>query len=309
MNQKMMSLDFPNIVKWYITGKCNLRCKHCYLTDYTKETPLEKILPVLDYLAQQGTRHIYFLGGEPLLRKDFDLILEKTHQLGLHTIVATNAILLSIEKARLLKKLGLGSLQISLDSPAAETHESIRGKGTFAKTIEGIKNAKAANLTVKLAFVANSFNYHQISELIVLAAELEIDLVRIMPLIPVGTAATNSYLKLNPDIIKRIQQQINSGKKAHPKMKIVSGLDEALPTAPTSPFGCGAGTSHLIINSDLTLSACDLGTEVERTAQPISLPEEIKTTWNHHPIFTSWRSKEPAHCHLGRTAYPGLPYF
>lgn len=309
MKQKMMSLNFPNVVKWYITGKCNLRCKHCYLTDYTKETQLDKILHVIDYLASQGTRHIYFLGGEPLLRKDFDVILERTTNHGLSTIVGTNATLLNLEKAQNLKKLGLGSLQISLDGADLKTHESLRGKGTFAKTIQGIKNAKQANLLVTLAFVANSANFQQVAELIDLAAHLKVDVLRVMPLIPIGTAATNPDLKLTPEIVQCIQQQIKIGRASYPKLKITSGIDEVLAVTPVSPLGCGAGTTNLIINSDLTLSACDLGTEEERTETPILRPEDIKTYWDEHSIFNSWRMKDASHCHLGQQAYPKLPYF
>lgn len=309
MIQNLMSLDFPNIVKWYITGKCNLRCKHCYLTDYTKESSIEKVLPVIDYLASEGVRHIYFLGGEPLLRNDLEIILKRTQQNNINTMIATNGTLLTPSEARKLKDLNVGAIQISLDSPDLITHDHLRGKGNYLKTIQGIMNAKNAGLLVTLAFVANKANYLQIFDLISLSAKLEVDLLRIMPLIPIGTSSHYPTLKLDSEIIKVIQDQIRQGRIDFPKLKIMSGLEEHLAITPASPFGCGAGTTHLIINSDFTLSACDLGTELERTANPICNPEEIKKYWNEDPIFNSWRKKSASHCHLGKIEYPDLPYF
>lgn len=309
MAHRLLHLDFPVTVKWYITGRCNLRCRHCYLTDYTKEVSLSKILEIIDYLKEAGTRHLYFLGGEPLLRKDFPQILKYSTERGFNILAATNAILLTEEKAIELKTAGLKAIQISLDSPYPETHESLRGKGTFQKTINGIKNAKKNGFMVNLAFVANRKNHTEVFELLKLANELQVDTVRIMPLIPIGTAALDNTLKLDEESVANIQTQVEHGAAQFPNIKIADGLSKSLPHTTPSLMGCGAATSHMIINSDLTLSACDLGVETERTESPINRPEQIKEFWDQHPIFTNWRNEEPGHCPLGKKQYPNLPYF
>ncbi len=309
MAYRLLHLDFPVTVKWYITGRCNLRCRHCYLTDYTKEVSLNKILEIIDYLAKSGTRHLYFLGGEPLFRKDFPQILKYSTERGFNILAATNALLLTEEKALELKEAGLKVLQISLDSPYLETHESLRGKGTFQKTIKGIQNAKKYGFMVNLAFVANRKNHHEVFDLLKLASELQVDTVRIMPLIPIGTASLDTGLKLDEHSVASIQAQVARGSEQFPQLKISDGLAKTLPHTPPSLMGCGAGTTHMIINSDLTLSACDLGVETERTETSISQPEQIKEVWDHHPIFNKWRNEEPGHCPLGKKQYPNLPYF
>ncbi len=309
MAQRLLHLDFPVTVKWYITGRCNLRCRHCYLTDYTKEVSLDKILEIIDYLATAGTRHLYFLGGEPLFRKDFPQIVKYSTERGFNILAATNAILLTEEKAIELKDAGLKAIQISLDSPFSQTHESLRGKGTFQKTINGIKNAKRNGLMVNLAFVANRQNHSEVFALLKLANELQVDTVRIMPLIPIGTAALDTTLKLDEESVASIQSQVEKGTSEFPNLKVADGLSKSLPQTAPSLMGCGAGTTHMIINSDLTLSACDLGVETERTETPINTPEQIKELWTHHSIFNNWRNEEPGHCPLGKKQYPNLPYF
>ena len=74
-------------LQWHITERCNLRCAHCYQTDYQgKDMPLEDMELVLDQfreLLMSFTRrtgathgHINITGGEPVLCQDlFSLIL------------------------------------------------------------------------------------------------------------------------------------------------------------------------------------------------------------------------------------------
>ena len=64
--------------------------------------------------------------------------------------------------------------------------------------------------------------------------------------------------------------------QSYPKLMIDTpfigpSTDECGTCSPT--FGCGAGTSTLIINQDLTLSACDLLTEQDRTKISIDSPQ------------------------------------
>lgn len=66
---------FPLLVKWYTTNRCNLKCKHYYLTDYTKQAPFEKALSLVDYFAAKKIHSINFLGGEPLEREDLEIII------------------------------------------------------------------------------------------------------------------------------------------------------------------------------------------------------------------------------------------
>ncbi len=56
--------------------------------------------------------------------------------------------------------------------------------------------------------------------------------------------------------------------------------------------GCGAGTTTMVINSDLSISACDMLTESDATDVKINKPSEIKKIWLEHKIFEKWRHPE-----------------
>ena len=71
-------------IHWSITGKCNYRCKHCYLSaPHAKlgELSLEECLKIVDDFERCGVFEVSLTGGEPLVRSDFleivDAILEK----------------------------------------------------------------------------------------------------------------------------------------------------------------------------------------------------------------------------------------
>lgn len=69
---------------WSLTGRCNYRCKHCYMAaPDAKFGELEHgtMLSVVAQLSECGIRNVSLTGGEPLVRRDFweivDALLEK----------------------------------------------------------------------------------------------------------------------------------------------------------------------------------------------------------------------------------------
>jgi MoaA/NifB/PqqE/SkfB family radical SAM enzyme len=89
--KKIASMGFPLFVKWYITQRCNLRCTHCYLTDYTKSPSLEDVLPIVDFLGSKKVVSIVLIGGEPLARLDLVEIVGRISLNNIQTKIATNA--------------------------------------------------------------------------------------------------------------------------------------------------------------------------------------------------------------------------
>lgn len=71
---------FIKRVFWSITGKCNFRCRHCYM-DAPKgklgELSTEEALNLIDQMAECGVLRVDITGGEPLIRKDFWSLIDK----------------------------------------------------------------------------------------------------------------------------------------------------------------------------------------------------------------------------------------
>jgi radical SAM protein with 4Fe4S-binding SPASM domain len=149
----------PKIIQIDITGQCNLTCKHCRASVLDKTTPdlnFEQVLSILDqihYISPNGTLAI--AGGEPLKRPDIKDILYyiKNNLKGLNVELLTNATLITLENIDWLIETVRG-FNISMEGSSPEIHDSIRGKGTFEKTISALNllTEKGANLVVRMTY-------------------------------------------------------------------------------------------------------------------------------------------------------------
>jgi radical SAM protein with 4Fe4S-binding SPASM domain len=156
-----------------ITSRCNLQCIHCDLNAgpaHKEEIPLEKIKECIDYLVQVKGWSIYISGGEPLLRKGWDELLDYSLERNLKTTIATNGTLIDENTADILAQHRHQdmTLQVSLDSTQEVVNDKIRGKGAFKKTIKGIENLLDRGLEKKtrISFTANKLNVSEVDTMI-----------------------------------------------------------------------------------------------------------------------------------------------
>lgn len=67
-------------VFWSVTGRCNFRCRHCYMDApdaMLGELSTEEALELLDQMADCGVMHLDLTGGEPLVRRDFWQLIDR----------------------------------------------------------------------------------------------------------------------------------------------------------------------------------------------------------------------------------------
>jgi radical SAM protein with 4Fe4S-binding SPASM domain len=149
-------------LEFQITDRCNLRCRHCYIGDgLNKDLPFEKILKILKEFEEiQGLR-LLLSGGEPLLHPHFWEINEVLREYPFRSILLSNGTLITKET---VKKLRVHEVQVSLDG-MKEGHESIRGEGTFEKTLKAIDHLQEANIRVSVATMIHRQNLYDFNRL------------------------------------------------------------------------------------------------------------------------------------------------
>ena len=117
-----------------ITRKCNAKCIHCIVdagAAKNEELTNEQIMFLLEDLADLDCKAIALTGGDPFMREEWPLFLQKASSLGLQTVLMTNALAIDEKVIDILKRYDV-SVGISLDGPDSETHDYVRGrKGTF----------------------------------------------------------------------------------------------------------------------------------------------------------------------------------
>lgn len=158
-----------------VTDRCNFRCTYCmpkevFGRDYTY-LPSSNLLSFdeIERLARLskalGVRKVRITGGEPLLRRDVERLIEQLVSLGdLEVTLTTNGSLLA-RKAKALWAAGLNRLTVSLDSLDEATFRSMNDVGFPAsQVLEGIATAEAAGFSaIKINMVVKrGVNDHSI---------------------------------------------------------------------------------------------------------------------------------------------------
>lgn len=133
----------PLSVSIRLTDNCNSRCKYCGIKYKGKELTTKEIFYIIDKIAKDCI-HIDLLGGEPLLRKDIDKIIDYTSKKDVILQVTTNGFLVE-DHLDALKKVNM--LVISLDGNE-KVNDKLRGKGSYKKAIRAIRLAKAVGIPV-----------------------------------------------------------------------------------------------------------------------------------------------------------------
>jgi len=172
------SKDKKPVVVWNCTRRCNLKCVHCYSRsedrEYTDELTTAQAESMIDDLAAFGSPVLLFSGGEPLLRKDLEHLIEYAVDKGMRAVISTNGTLIDEQKAKRFGNLGLSYVGISLDG-MEQVHDRFRGaKGAFQKAMRGVEACQATGLKVGLRFTINRRNYEEIPAIFDLVKERNI---------------------------------------------------------------------------------------------------------------------------------------
>jgi radical SAM protein with 4Fe4S-binding SPASM domain len=115
---------------WSITGACNYKCRHCYMSAPDAkygQLSTEKILSIADELAECGIRNVSITGGEPLVRKDFWQVLDRLLSHGINiTTIYSNGKLVTPELLDEFDKRGIKP-EFNMSFDGVGYHDWLRG--------------------------------------------------------------------------------------------------------------------------------------------------------------------------------------
>ena len=181
-----------HVLQWHITHKCNLRCSHCYQNNYSEQLSLNQAEDIFrQYLSYLKTKdymgHINLTGGEPLLYPHLFEVLDLFEKNNMGFGLLTNGLTLDNQiAARLSQYKNLHFVQLSLDGTKG-THERIRGKGTFDKTLAAAHVLRKYRIPSMVSFTAHKGNYKELKDVIKIVKRHKIDRFFTDRLIPIET--------------------------------------------------------------------------------------------------------------------------
>jgi len=189
-----VSLTAPYRMDLALTYRCNNRCPHCYVArspDYPEmDTAAWKA--VLDRVWEVGIPHVCFTGGEATMREDLVELVAYAEGLGLVTGLLTNGRRLSDSAyVQALVAAGLDHVQITLESHAEAIHDSMQAvPGAWRETVQGVRNAVAADLYITTNTTLTRENVAGIEETVAFIASLGVPTFACNSLIYAGRGAT-----------------------------------------------------------------------------------------------------------------------
>ncbi|MBI5375017.1 MAG: radical SAM protein [Candidatus Schekmanbacteria bacterium] len=178
----------------HLTSRCNLTCPHCYRGKPGKRTELSsKIVDnAINELSQIEGSTLVLSGGEPLLYKGFNGILEYAAGRIKNVKVLSNGTLIDDKIAHLIADTR-AFIQVSLDGASERTNDEVRGKGSYKKVMKGLERLRKAGAIKRcnLSFTIMKHNAGEIEKIIEMTESFGIPSVRFLVLRKEGCAVNN----------------------------------------------------------------------------------------------------------------------
>ncbi len=301
-----ISRAYDFLIQWHLTERCNLRCRHCYQEGgQVLELTREQVFAVIDEIDQmlQAWRENYEIefqpsfnvtGGEPFLRADLFAILERMAGIGFEIYVLSNGTLITPERARLLSELKVNGVQVSLEGPA-EIHEAIRGPGSFAASLAGIRTLIDAGVQVSLNATLSRVNAGHFQDLVALARTLGVPRLGFSRLVPSGQGRLWLDQMLTTAQVKELYAEvlslkvdgltITTGDPMAAQMRLPAPAAAEVESFPAG--GCSAGVAGLTLLADGTVVPCRrLNLPLGKVGQ-----DALREIWAASPILEALRDK------------------
>ena len=193
-----------------VTDRCNFRCVYCMpknlfgpdhaFLERSQILSFEEIERSVNLFSTLGVSKIRITGGEPLIRKDLEKLIEKISKVnGIDDIsLTTNGALLTRKKAASLVSAGLNRITLSLDALEDDCFKKINDvKFPVSRVLDAVEIAKDSGLgPVKINMVViNNINIDQILPMAEYFRDRDV-ILRFIEFMDVGTTNKWQYDKV-----------------------------------------------------------------------------------------------------------------
>ncbi len=286
----------PKEANLLITGKCNLRCKHCSVTSHGElntDLPLSSWIKILNELQRSKLIKLTITGGEPFFRSDFSEFLGEIYKRPFRFSINTNATLVTDNTVKVIKKYSsrFDEFMVSLDGPDKATVDNQRGSGVFEKLVAGVKKIQKANLPFGYYCTVTSLNVDKLNATAQFALSTGARWIKFNNFLLAGPGLNTNMI---PDHNKVLKAAENLSSLAAKFPGIIQGTllemkdlsikckNSALPVRKDRAYSCGAGLGKVAIFPDGRVTPCDhlpqftLGDITKQSLEEILTGKEMK---------------------------------
>lgn len=205
---------------WDVNESCNLHCQYCYHVMNGEawsniQQPLPHLHRTMESLRAGGVTRLYFVGGEPFLRKDLPEIVGEAKRLGFETAVTTNGTV--GPRYRDASLMGLFDLvEVSLDSLDAGYMAEIRTVRRLEPILGAIMDLVGAGHRVQVLAVANKLNFGSLPDLVAWCLDSGVTRLKIQPLFLPTDNRNYARLTLSPQELHELRRLAGEIYVPHP---------------------------------------------------------------------------------------------
>ena len=159
---------FIRMAHWSLTGGCNAKCRHCYMSAPHAawgELSHQKCIDIIDQMADCGIHQVVLTGGEPLIRRDFFELVDRMTEKGIViSCIMSNGLLVN---ERLLDQLEARGLkpEFNMSFDGVGCHDWLRNvKGAEKKVLDAFRLCKERGFATGAEYCLHKGNMHAFRE-------------------------------------------------------------------------------------------------------------------------------------------------
>jgi len=314
MNPCYCNMQSRVLLQFHITGRCNLRCKHCYRTEGNVE-PLsyEDIISVMEQFKElrkhynrkhaiKKRGHINLTGGEPFIRKDIKQILSYMGENREHFSygILSNGSFLDDELITLLKNTNVAFVQLSLDGKQ-ETHDELRAPGDYERVLSTAKRLEKSGIKTYISFTANQKNFRDLPYIAKECRKRRITKLWSDRIVPIGNGEDFKELTITADLFQKYVKTLKKAqgnwftKLLYPKTQVTMNRALQFLYSKGSYYCCSAGNSLITVDEFGNIMPC--------RRMPILCgnikDSTLRDIYENHEVFKDLRIEQiPSECSL-----------
>lgn len=307
------------LLQFHITGRCNLRCKHCYRTEGDVETlSYDDVVAIIEQFKQLKAEynqrhnikrkgHVNLTGGEPFFRADIKRILAYLGENREHFTYGflSNGSFLDDEVIQLLKETEASFVQVSIDGNR-EAHDALRAPGDYDRVLDTAEYLERSGIRTYISFTANRDNYKHLPAVAKQCRKRKITKLWSDRLVPIGNGQELQPLVITKDEFPRYVQMLKKAQGGfltrllHPKTSVTMNRALQFQNSKGALYSCSAGNSLITVDEFGNIMPC--------RRMPIICGNAFETTlrevYYHHETFKRLRGDcTPKECAVCKYAF------
>lgn len=293
----------PIWVSLELTYQCPLNCVFCsnpldHDSYRAGEMTTEQWKKVIREARDLGAMQLGFTGGEPILRKDLEELIEYAASIGFYTNLITSGIGLTAKRLKKFKDAGLNHIQLGFQSCDEVVANQLAGSDVLNKKLSIFKEIKEQGFPMVLNIPITRQNLPQIPDILKLAEEMEVEYIELANVQYYNWALVNrDHLMPSAEELVWAEEQVNEFRdRVGSKITVFFVIPDYFDGRPKACMN-GWGSIHLTIAPDGSALPCSQARTIESLDFPTVKDHSLKWLWKESPAFKAYRGddwmKEP----------------